>query len=108
MCSITLCTETAHLTRFDSVCLLSSSQYAEEFRDSKGFGWQDESQHKFDWQTLVNKKVNHRVLPQLFKPVVATSELASSFSTVWLTFAHVATWASCAAGKRDYTPEPGL
>ena len=33
------------------------SQYAEEFRDSQGFGWQDASEHKFDWQTLVNKKV---------------------------------------------------
>lgn len=33
------------------------SQYAEEFRDSQGFGWQDASEHKFDWKTLVNKKV---------------------------------------------------
>lgn len=65
--SLHVCAETAHSTESDSICLLSSSQYAEEFRDSKGFGWQDESQHKFDWQTLVNKKVNHHMLFQAAK-----------------------------------------
>lgn len=41
----------------DATAPCCRSQYAEEFRDSQGFGWQDESEHKFDWQMLVNKKV---------------------------------------------------
>ena len=52
------CSVTVYLLESDATALFCRSQYAEEFRDSQGFGWQDQSEHKFDWQTLVNKKVS--------------------------------------------------
>ena len=34
------------------------SQFSEEFRDSSSFGWENGSQHNFDWKVLVAKKVS--------------------------------------------------
>lgn len=36
--------------------LVYGAQFSEEFRDSTAFGWEDNSQHNFDWKTLINKK----------------------------------------------------
>lgn len=36
--------------------LVYGSQFSEEFRDSSSFGWENGSQHNFDWKVLVAKK----------------------------------------------------